>query len=39
MSVLVAGAGYFGYIAYDIYNEPQKKLADKQIQLEKTAAE
>jgi hypothetical protein len=39
MTVLVGGAGYFGYVAYDLYNQPQKKLADKQIELEKTAAQ
>jgi hypothetical protein len=39
MMVLVGGAGYFGYVTYDLYNRPQKKLADKQIELEKTAAE
>ncbi len=27
--VLVGGAGYGGYIAYDLYNEPKKLLAEK----------
>jgi hypothetical protein len=39
MLVLVGGAGYAGYVAYDLYNEPQKKLADKQAELEMTAAD
>ncbi len=34
--VLVGGAGYGGYKAYDLYNEPQKQLKDKQAELEKT---
>lgn len=36
MLVLVGGAGYGGYLAYDLYNEPQKKLADKEAKLEQT---
>ncbi len=39
MLVLVAGAGYGGYVAYDFYNEPQRKLTEKQTELEKTIAE
>ena len=34
--VLIGGAGYGGYKAYDLYNEPQKQLKDKQAELEKT---
>ena len=33
--VVVGGAGYAGYIGYALYNEPQKKLAEKQLELEK----
>lgn len=36
MTVLVGAAGFGGYKAYDLYNEPQQKLADKQSELEKT---
>lgn len=36
LTMLVAIAGFGGYKAYDIYNEPQQKLADKQAELEKT---
>jgi hypothetical protein len=32
--VLVGGAGYGGYKAYDLYNEPQKLLKDKQTALD-----
>jgi hypothetical protein len=34
MIVLIGGAGYGGYLAYGLYNEPNKKLADKQAKLE-----
>ena len=30
MFVLVAGAGYGGWLAYDLYNAPKHQLADKQ---------
>jgi hypothetical protein len=33
-AVLVVGAGVGGWKAYSLYNEPQKKLAEKQEQLE-----
>jgi hypothetical protein len=36
--VVVAAAGYAGYVGYALYNEPQKKLAEKQQELEKTTA-
>lgn len=36
LAVLVGGAGFGGYKAYDLYNEPKQKLADKQAELEKT---
>ena len=39
MTALVGGAGYGGYVAYDMYNEPQKQLADKQAELEKALAD
>jgi hypothetical protein len=39
MLVLVAAAGYGGYLAYDLYNEPKKKLADKQAELDEIVAE
>jgi hypothetical protein len=32
--VLICGAGYGGYKAYDLYNEPQKQLKDKQTALD-----
>jgi hypothetical protein len=32
--VLIGGAGYGGYKAYDLYNEPQKQLKDKQAALD-----
>src|SRR3954470_9366315 len=32
--VLIGGAGYGGYKAYDLYNEPQKQLKDKQATLD-----
>jgi hypothetical protein len=34
--VLIGGAGYGGYKAYDLYNKPQQQLLDKQAELEKT---
>jgi len=37
--VVVGGAGYAGYIGYALYNEPQKQLAEKQQELEKTLGE
>jgi hypothetical protein len=39
MFVLVAAAGFGGYTAYDLYNEPKKRLADKQAELEKIVAD
>lgn len=36
LAVLIGGAGFGGYKAYELYNEPQKKLAEKQVELEKT---
>ena len=36
MLVVVGGAGYGGYKAYEFYNEPQKQLANQQAELEKT---
>jgi hypothetical protein len=39
MLVLVAGAGFGGYWAYDLYNEPKKQLADKQAELDKINAD
>jgi hypothetical protein len=36
MLVLVGGAGWGGYKAYEIYNEPVKQLADKQAELDTT---
>jgi hypothetical protein len=38
MLVLVGGAGFGGYKVYEVYNEPQQQLADKQVELEKTLA-
>src|SRR4051812_3681045 len=32
--VLIGGAGYGGYKAYDLYNEPQKQLKEKQTALD-----
>jgi hypothetical protein len=32
--VLIGGAGYGGYKAYDLYNEPQKQLKEKQAALD-----
>jgi hypothetical protein len=29
MLVLVGGAGFGGYKAYEVYNEPKQQLADK----------
>lgn len=37
LTVLVAGGGFLGYKGYEVYNVPQKKLADKEAELEKTA--
>ena len=34
--VVVGGAGYAGYIGYALYNEPQKQLAEKQAELDKS---
>lgn len=36
MLVLVGGAGLGGYKAYELYNEPQQQLADKQAELQQT---
>jgi len=36
--VIIAGAGVAGYKGYDLYNAPRQQLADKQAELEKTAA-
>jgi hypothetical protein len=36
MLVLVGGAGFGGYKAYEIYNEPQKRLATTKAELEQT---
>lgn len=36
LTVLVGGAGFGGYKAYEMYNEPQQKLAEKEAELEKT---
>jgi hypothetical protein len=36
--VVVGGAGYGGYLGYALYNEPQKKLAEKQQELDRAAA-
>jgi hypothetical protein len=36
MLVLVGGAGVGGYKAYELYNEPRKQLADKQLELDTT---
>jgi hypothetical protein len=38
-AVIVAGAGYAGYIGYALYNEPQQRLAEKQAALEKAVNE
>jgi hypothetical protein len=38
MLVLVGGAGFGGYKIYEVYNEPQQQLADKQVEFEKTLA-
>ena len=38
LAALVAIAGIGGYKVYDIYNEPQQKLADKEAELAKTTA-
>lgn len=37
LTVLIGGAGFGGYKAYELYNEPQQKLAEKEAELEKTA--
>ena len=34
LAVLVAGAGFAGWQGYSLYNEPQKKLAEKEAELE-----
>jgi hypothetical protein len=39
MLVLAAAAGYGGWIAYGLYNEPKQQLADKQAELEKVSAD
>ena len=36
MLVLTGGAALVGYKGYEIYNEPQKQLADREAELEKT---
>jgi hypothetical protein len=36
--VVVAGAGYGGYLGYALYNEPQKKLAEKQQELDQAVS-
>jgi len=33
-AVLVGGAGFAGWQGYSLYNEPQKKLAEKEHELE-----
>jgi hypothetical protein len=38
MLVFVGGAGVGGYKLYEVYNEPQQQLADKQIELDKMLA-
>ena len=38
LTVLCGGAGIGGYKAYELYNEPQQKLADKEAELANTAA-
>jgi hypothetical protein len=38
LAILIGGAGIGGYKAYDIYNEPKQKLADKEAELEKAVA-
>jgi hypothetical protein len=39
MIVLVAGAAYGGYVAYDLYHRPQEELAEKQAELDKFRAQ
>jgi hypothetical protein len=39
MLVLAAGAGYGGWLAYDLYNEPKQQLADKQAELDQVSAD
>ena len=39
LALLVGVFGIGGYKAYEIYNTPQQKLADKQAELEKASAE
>lgn len=39
LTVLVGGAGFGGYKAYELYNEPQQKLAEKEAELEKKSAD
>jgi cell division protein FtsB len=36
MLVLTGGAALVGYKGYEVYNEPQKQLADREAELEKT---
>jgi hypothetical protein len=38
LMVLIVGAGVGGYKAYDLYNAPRQQLADKQAELDKSAA-
>jgi hypothetical protein len=38
MTGVVAGAGYGGYLAYDMYHEPRQRLADKQAELDQALA-
>lgn len=35
MTAVVGGAGYGGYVAYDLYHEPRQQLANKQAELDK----
>ncbi len=37
--VLIGGAGYGGYKAYELYNKPQEELRQKQAVLDKTIGE
>jgi hypothetical protein len=37
--VVVGGAGYAGYVGYALFNEPQKRLAEKQEELTKAIGE
>lgn len=38
MTALVGGAGYGGYILYDLYHDPRQQLADKQAKLDEAIA-